>query len=179
MSHNIFGWSLPAGCSTLPGEEDYNSNCSACGKHEDDFPTDWDDVACTDKGGYVFCSPACLERGPVDPDEEDHVDWDNAYKVSLWNDEEIDQCDTVYFKVYQRHDGWYLTADLDCDTGGFTESLCKADGSYPTKDDALGAGVSQALDWAADNDRLHFEIDSTLHRIPWIGRLVAAQKETL
>ncbi len=30
----LFGWSLPPGCGTLPGEEDYP--CAVCGKWEDD-----------------------------------------------------------------------------------------------------------------------------------------------
>ena len=35
IAMGIFGWSLPAGCGTLPGEED-EGPCLVCGNHIDD-----------------------------------------------------------------------------------------------------------------------------------------------
>lgn len=98
------------------------------------------------------------------------VDWDEAYSVA--HDTEEEPVDVVYFDVAEGPDGWYLSMDLDCNSGGFTETLGDDDGPYNGKEAAILAGFDGALDWFGTNwpeDAMPSEdaIDSRLHHLAW------------
>jgi hypothetical protein len=83
------------------------------------------------------------------------VDWDDCYSVST-------EDDSVYFDVVQTEEGWYLSVDLDCESGSFTTSITVDDGPYPTEDDALRGGIRTACSWMSANYHYDYEVDSRL-----------------
>lgn len=97
------------------------------------------------------------------------VDWDHAYSIARDTDEE--PVDIVYFDVCEGSDGWYLSMDLDCNSGSFTETLVDDDGPYNGKNAAIWGGMFGALDWffinwpgelpAEDN------VSEELHKYMW------------
>lgn len=98
------------------------------------------------------------------------LDWDNAYSIA--SDEEEGESDVVYFGAAEKNGGWYLTIDLDCNTGGFTETITRDDGPYDTKEEAIQAGFDGALDWYTINwpesDLPGKDaVDSRLHHLMW------------
>ena len=48
-------------------------------------------------------------------------------------------------------EGWWLGADLDCNSAHFTHRLCEEDGPYPTENAALRAGMDCAREWFWEN----------------------------
>jgi hypothetical protein len=56
---SIFGWSLPAGCETLPGEE--TQYCQSCRKPDTKWHEEWNEEECTTEDN-VFCSPECKRK---------------------------------------------------------------------------------------------------------------------
>lgn len=68
MSHNIFGWSYPPGCSRVPGDEP-DPPCSRCGE-------DIDNCTCPE-------CPTCSTHGCLE--HMNHNDFINLHeKVSIW-----------------------------------------------------------------------------------------------
>ena len=62
-----------------------------------------------------------------------------------------DEDDGVYVGVGEGPDGWYASTVVDSNTGSFVDSLVTDDGPYETREKALEAGKSQAVEWCLDN----------------------------
>lgn len=63
-----------------------------------------------------------------------------------------DEQDGVYYSVGQGPKGWYVTTVVDCDTGGFVETMTEDDGPYDSELDATAAGQSAATEWCLFNE---------------------------
>lgn len=115
--------------------------------------------------------PGCNNVPADDEDSEQEtadlaVNWDEAFSVTSGEDSTADdpEVDAVYFQVFETAPGqWYLSADLDCNSGRFTDSLTKEDGPYTTENEAIKAGLAVATNWMQDNGYTHWEYCPALH----------------
>jgi hypothetical protein len=74
------------------------------------------------------------------------VDFDEATYIG--NEE-----DGVYFAVGEvKGKGWFLSAVVDCNSAGFTETLVTDDGPYPTREEAEMGGRNAAYEWCSTNE---------------------------
>lgn len=73
------------------------------------------------------------------------VDFDEATYIG--NEE-----DGVYYQTAQTPTGdWYMSADVDCNSGHFTQPLVTDDGPYATEAEADTAGRNAAIEWCITN----------------------------
>jgi len=80
------------------------------------------------------------------PDCDCSVDFDSARYYG-------DGDDGVYYQVFEDSKGFFwLSAVVDCDTGGFVDGLVDEDGPYDCESSAWLAGDYAAGDWCAEND---------------------------
>lgn len=63
-----------------------------------------------------------------------------------------DERDGVYYQVAEGPSGWYFTAVVDSDTGGFVDTIVKDDGPYSSEREAQSAGESWAIEWCLTNE---------------------------
>ena len=63
-----------------------------------------------------------------------------------------DSDDGVYFSIAEVHDGWWMSAIVNCDSAGFVTDLVTDDGPHPSSEAAHSAGVSAAVDWCIVNN---------------------------
>jgi hypothetical protein len=59
--------------------------------------------------------------------------------------------DGVYYQTAEGPDGWYMTAVVDCDTGGFCDNLTTDDGPHDSDNEARAAGIYLAVEWCSEN----------------------------
>ena len=61
--------------------------------------------------------------------------------------------DGVYFDCETNEKGWYASAIVDCNTGHFCgDPILTDDGPYPSRADALLAGLNSAYEWLMTNE---------------------------
>jgi hypothetical protein len=65
---------------------------------------------------------------------------------------EGDERDGIYYDAAEGPGGWYLSAIVDCDSSGFTDTYFQDDGPYESREAAMLAGQNAARDWCIDND---------------------------
>jgi hypothetical protein len=64
-----------------------------------------------------------------------------------------DENDGVYYQAFEDEDGkWWMSAIVDCDTGGFVDTLADSEGPYDTEEGAMIAGRDCAWEWCSWNE---------------------------
>ena len=74
------------------------------------------------------------------------VNWDNAYSISVTQKDE--DATIFYFEIYKDNN---LAMDIDCNPGGFTETMCEPT-QYESRAEAIKAAHDIVFDWMFDNE---------------------------